>query len=430
MADKYRKDKVRGFYYDHQIMNPLYTVTLHPNTRPKAYDEWSNELVEGHDLIIDNIKSSAASTGTDPQEHHFDKEWDRFFTLGYNENPDNNLDGYLPVISNGKWCRYYAEPICSSIFQEDFSFNINNEWSSWDGGNAIEGIYNSIRQWAPLIGTGAKALKEGVSSMNGDNFGADLVRGITPYVDKLGNFGMDAAHTFNKALYIQGTRYSMYNGTSTDFGGSMTMKFTLLSDWKEWYPGENNYHFVSVYDQLNLIYPYAVGFFERHHGGLGWAGKAIESGEFKESVDHFMNDYVGWQNPPGGFEAIDRNIDVVQKGTLRLILGGYYTIDNLVIKNLQVNVSRQLCKNPKKGGRMVPMYADVTLTLTPASVYTDKKLGQFLNNTGMQSIQMALEKVQKQESGSGGSSDNSKSNGNNPEKGKKTTTNKKSNKSS
>ena len=125
------------------------------------------------------------------------------------------------------------------IFQEDFSFNINNEWSSWDGGNAIEGIYNNIRQWAPLIGTGAKALKEGVSSMNGDNFGADLVRGITPYVDKLANFGMDAAHTFNKALYIQGTRYSMYNGTSTDFGGSMTMKFTLLSDWKEWYPGEN-----------------------------------------------------------------------------------------------------------------------------------------------------------------------------------------------
>ena len=393
-ADKYRKDKVRGFYYDHQIMNPLYTVTLHPNTRPKSYDEWSNSLVDGHDLIIDNIKSSASSTGTDPQDKHYDKEWDRFFTLGYNESPDNNLDGYLPVISNGAWCKYYAEPICSSIFQEDFSFNINNEWSSWDAGNPIEGIYNSIRQWAPLIGTGAKALKEGVSSMNGDNFGADIVRGITPYVDKLANFTMGASHTFNKALYIQGTRYSMYNGTSTDFGGSMTMKFTLLSDWKEWYPGENDYHFVSVYDQLNLIY-----------------------------LDHFMNDYVGWQNPPAGFEAIDRNIDVVQKGTLRLVLGGYYTIDNLVIKNFQVNVSRQLCKNPNKNGRMVPMYADVTISLTPASVYTDKKLGQFLNNTGMQSIQKALEKVQEEESGSGGNNGNGKGD-NKPKEGSSKNNNK------
>jgi hypothetical protein len=413
MADKYRKDKVRGFYYDHQIMNPLYTVTLHPNTRPKSFDDWSNDLVDGKDLIIDNIRSAASSTGTDPQKQHYDKAWDRFFTLGYSEDPSNHLDGYLPVISGGNtWRRYYAEPICSSIFQEDFSFNINNEWSSWDGGNAIEGIYNSIRQWAPLIGTGAKALKEGVSSMNGDNFGADIVRGITPYVDKLANFAGDAAKTFNKALYIQGTRYSMYNGTSTDFGGSMTMKFTLLSDWKEWYPGENQYHFVSVYDQLNMIYPYAVGFFERHHGGIGWAAEDIKGGEFKQSVDHFMNEYVGWQNPPGGFEAIDRNIDVVQKGTLRLVLGGYYTIDNLVIKNFQVNVSRQLCKNPNKNGRMVPMYADVTISLTPASVYTDKKLGQFLNNSGMQAIQVALERVQKEgNSGTGsGSGNNGKNN--------------------
>lgn len=415
MADKYRKDKVRGFYYDHQIMNPLYTVTLHPNTRPKSFDDWSNNLVDGKDLIIDNIRSAASSTGTDPQKQHYDKAWDRFFTLGYSEDPSNHLDGYLPVISSGnEWRRYYAEPICSSIFQEDFSFNINNEWSSWDGGNAIEGIYNSIRQWAPLIGTGAKALKEGVSSMNGDNFGADIVRGITPYVDKLANFAGDAAKTFNKALYIQGTRYSMYNGTSTDFGGSMTMKFTLLSDWKEWYPGENQYHFVSVYDQLNMIYPYAVGFFERNHGGIGWAAEDIKSSEFKQSVDHFMNEYVGWQNPPAGFEAIDRNIDVVQKGTLRLVLGGYYTIDNLVIKNFQVNVSRQLCKNPNKNGRMVPMYADVTISLTPASVYTDKKLGQFLNNSGMQAIQVALERIQKEGNSGAGSGKGNDSKNNKP----------------
>ena len=73
---------------------------------------------------------------------------------------------------------------------------------------------------------------------------------------------------------------------------------------------------------------------------------------------------------------------------------------------------------------MVPMYADITLTLTPASVYTDKKLGQFLNNTGMQSIQKALEKVQKEDSGSGSGSGGKKGNGNS-NSGNATTTNNK-----
>jgi hypothetical protein len=78
------------------------------------------------------------------------------------------------------------------------------------------------------------------------------------------------------------------------------------------------------------------------------------------------------------------------------MLGGYYTIDNLVIKNVSFNVSRTLCKDPaveegtKGGPKMVPTYADVQLELQPASVYTDVKLGRFLNNEGMNSIITAL----------------------------------------
>jgi len=43
---------------------------------------------------------------------------------------------------------------------------------------------------------------------------------------------------------------------------------------------------------------------------------------------------------------------------------------------------------------MVPLYADVTLELGPASVYTDVKLGRFLNNAGMNSIIKALSDAQ------------------------------------
>jgi hypothetical protein len=178
----------------------------------------------------------------------------------------------------------------------------------------------------------------------------------------------------------------------------MTMKFTLLSDWKQWYPGAPDYHFMTVYDQLMYIYPYCIGFYESGLGGLeSYIQKAIEDGKVKETVSNFANAYVGWQAPPGGFESINRNIDVQQKGTLRLILGGFYTIDNLVIKDINVNVSRQLCKDPSDKDNMVPLYADVQITLQPASVYTDLSLGRFLNSSGMASIIKACSKINKEE---------------------------------
>ncbi len=191
----------------------------------------------------------------------------------------------------------------------------------------------------------------------------------------------------------------MYNGTSTNFG-TMSMKFTLLSDWKKWHPKDIKYHFMSVYDQLAYIYPYCMGQFEKasEKEVESAIGKITESKKAQEALGKFVNEYVGWQSPPGGFKSINRNIDVQQLGTLRLMMGGYYTIDNLVIKNITVNVSRQLCKDPtSKKGNMIPMYADVTLELRPASVYTDLSLGRFLNNSGMLEIHKAFSSMLEEE---------------------------------
>jgi hypothetical protein len=46
---------------------------------------------------------------------------------------------------------------------------------------------------------------------------------------------------------------------------------------------------------------------------------------------------------------------------------------------------------------MVPLYADVQITLQPASVYTDLSLGRFLNSSGMMSIIKATSKINKEE---------------------------------
>lgn len=397
----YHQDKVEGFYYDHQIFNPLYTVTLHPNTRPipgGSSPNWSQTgLVDcSNDMIIGGMKKRPNHT----PDRHYDKEWDEFFTNGYSENSTGSIDGYLPPTSTGKWSNYYSEPICSSIFSEDFNFSFANEWTSWDGGNFFENTFKTVKPYAPFLGTLSNSIKK--INPNGNSFGSDIASNLNGIVQKLGKAAEKMEPVLNKALYIQGTRFTMYNGTSTNFG-NMTMKFTLLSDWRQWYPGEldktNQPHFMTVYDQLAYLYPYCIGFFERGIGGeaTGWIKEAISAG-FAESVSQFANEYVGWQAPPGGYETINRNIDVQQKGTLRLILGGFYTIDNLIIKNVSVNLSRTLCKDPTakelNKAVMVPLYADVTLELGPASVYTDVKLGRFLNNAGMNSIIKALSDAQ------------------------------------
>lgn len=397
-AEVYNQNKVQGFYYDHQIYNPLYTVTLHPNTRPYPGDKsvkWK-DCPEGIDDSNDLIISSF--TGKDHPDKHYDKKWDEFFTNGYTE--DNNgtpSDGKLPVLTDNPHSKYYAEPICSSIFTEDFNFSIANEWSGHDGGNFLESAFKNLKPYAPFLGTLAKGIKN--TDLEGaKGLGGSAASWLSSILGEAGNIAEGLEPVLNKALYIQGTRYSMYNGSSTNFG-NMTMKFTLLSDWKQWYPGSTDYHFMTVYDQLMYIYPYCIGFYEAGLGGKvdSFIRKEIKNGTLVETVSKFANAYVGWQSPPGGFESINRNIDVQQKGTLRLVLGGFYTIDNLVIKDINVNVSRQLCKDPTDKDNMVPLYADVQITLQPASVYTDLSLGRFLNSSGMASIIKATCKINKEE---------------------------------
>lgn len=398
----YNKDKVHGFYYDHQMMNPLYTVTLHPNTRARAPQDndfdWSNDLVNKKDAF---------------EIEHFDTKWEEFLTNGYSGASSGTNGGYLPGIDPFKpWSKYYAEPICSSIFSEDFMFSLNNEWSSWDGGNAIENLFKTAKPYAPMMTSLAQGLKGAEKSMEGLNgFGASAVQAMTNLAGTAGDAFNKAGNKLNKALYIQGTRYSMYNGTSTHFG-NMSMKFTVLSDWVQDWPSPNGdapWRFSTVYDKIRRIFPYALGFYRPERGGLGWLWEEIKvKKEISEPIDKFIAEYAGWQSPPGGYEASTKNINNVQKGTLRLVLGGYYTIDNLVIKNWTVNMSRQLCKNPDKPEEMVPLYADIQIDLAPAGVYTDAKLDQFINQGGMKEIIKAMTPPQVENNGTGETDKNSK----------------------
>lgn len=119
-------------------------------------------------------------------------------------------------------------------------------------------------------------------------------------------------------MVIQGTRFSYYGGTSTNFG-NLTMRFTLFADWKI-QNGEPV--FMTVHDQLNEIYPYVMGKFRPIQTNLEnskitkFLDKALNGNYISDAagtIDDFVETYFGWQDAPGGFQASVRSIDTCQK---------------------------------------------------------------------------------------------------------------------
>jgi hypothetical protein len=100
----------------------------------------------------------------------------------------------------------------------------------------------------------------------------------------------------------------------------------------------------------------------------------IESGEISKE----LNRWLGWQCPPGGLKSNLQNYDTIQEGTLKLQFGPYYSIDNLVIRDVQLSFSKQMVKVANNSGNtnttIMPLYCDVLMSFQPVIRYTDKNL--------------------------------------------------------
>ena len=81
-------------------------------------------------------------------------------------------------------------------------------------------------------------------------------------------------------------------------------------------------------------------------------------------------------------------LDNVLEGTLRLNIGGMWAIDNLVLKNMNVIMSKVQAKDPreKNSGKTVPLYAEITLQLAPASTIIDTGYDRIIGHKGMEDI--------------------------------------------
>lgn len=336
-----------GWYYDLQLENRLISATLHPNQILTKDGVWRDVLEE--------------------------------------KDPDND--------------KYAKDPICTAIINEDFNVSVANSWSDF-GGDMLGQMWESIKPLAPYASAAETMIDKAVSdwnNMNNSTNPEDMAKAqriresamsqkmgelMTILNTKIKNREINITDYLNRALVVQGTRFSYYSGSGTSFGNLM-MKFTIFPTY------DKEGKFKSVDSQVEKLFPYCIG-----HFVTGTDGVVKTSSEKRDYSK--IDEFIAWQKPPGNFRADVKNVDVVQTGTLLLKFGAYYMIDNLIVENASFNFSKQMTKNPKaykqigNSDIISPLYCDVSIQLRPATKYSDESLKKFVLGRGSTKTQEAI----------------------------------------
>lgn len=372
--DTYNKtNAISGWYYDLQLDNRFFCASLHANTVFKA-----NENGDGGEWIPwsdDTVPSNSKARG------YLSNEVDTEITGREDIARDDEVN----------YQRYSKDALCKSIINEDFQTAASNVWTD-HGADAIGEVFNEFKKYAPysdklegalgkLSEKTKKFSKQTKSTLLGGMLGkmGEAFEGVKDFLKN--NPGV--TDYLNSTLVVQGARFKYYSGTGTAFG-NLGMRFTLFPKWQKIDPGQPP-KFMSVTDQLEFLYPYFIGKYQKINlDSIGETKsengliKKVASTAEKVAKDIKMDEFVAWQHPPGGFRAKVRDIDIIQKGTLRLRFGLQYYLDNLLCSDVSLNFSKQMMKYYDQGKiKLTPLYCDVNITLTPATKYSDIKLKEF-----------------------------------------------------
>ena len=364
MSDRVLNNK-SCWFYDNQLLDRMTSVSLHANTYLDSNRKWRK----------------------------FEK---------------NDKTGGIDA---GGYC---LAPLCTSILSEDFQVSISNTWNEV-GGDPISGMWDQmVRPIAPY----AKYAKDIIADVgkNIDKWGAkntdkitNTTRELTRWAGQTGEYmrthGEEAIDYMNSVLISQGTRFSYYSGSGVSFG-NLQMRFTMFPIWAE---EGNNYTFLSVPQQLELLFPYVMGTYTRLNLGMK-DGKPVahDANGADKNLDEDYSTLLGWQHPPAGYQAVYEDIDKNGiKGTLKLRIGSFYVLESLVCDSMSFNLSRQMVKRPmsdngegagwsgllksRNGGdgdsakKMIedhlafsPLFADVILSFRPATKYSDNTMRRFI----------------------------------------------------
>lgn len=337
-------NKISGWYYDLQLENRLTSATLHPS-KIKVGTEWKK----------------FSDDSVDEKWKEGDPDYDQF---------------------------YSKRPICSAIITEDFNVSVANSWSAF-GGDMLGQMWESVKPMAPYVGVFKGMIHEAVADYESaskedrariqESAASSTLAGVMKTLDNAfqSETGANITDYLNRALVVQGTRFSYYSGSGTSFG-NLVMKFTV-------FPKFENGKFKSVDEQMSDIYPYCIG---EYVSGTDGVTDFVED----ESTKNLIDNMIGWQKPPGGFESYVRDVDVIQPGTLMLRFGAFYAITNLVVENANFNYSKQMVKNPDPNEKSIlsPLYCDVTIQLKPATKYSSNSLNEFVSSRASRNTLQAV----------------------------------------
>lgn len=362
--------KVSGFYYDQQLGDYLLTARLYPNAI---------------------LTSTTAGGGEDevwsPPPH----------------TDENNGETYFTTDTNNKKWWYSTTPIARAILNEEFNVSIANQWSDF-GGDPLGQFWNSQKAMGPYMALAGKAFLEMAAQTEKYDFGRlnaeestknTIKSGITNILGSLGKSNIIQSKLLHRSLVVQGTQFTYFGGTGTDFG-SLNMKYTVFADYFD--DGLGGVEWRSVHRQLTgisdrdgktredtCLLDYVIGNYINFADPGGTVDKAAtDSGvNISNEVRSSLNEFAQWQMAPGGYEAAIKSIDTIQKGTLKLEIGMFYSVANLVIQSVQLNFSKTMIKNPdawSKGEyKLEPMACDVMVTLKPATKSSKNSLLEFIN---------------------------------------------------
>lgn len=358
--------KIRGWYYDKQMNSPLTSATLHANM-------WWNERGNGGKGEFINWDKISGDNG---------------FGSHGNECDRDNYETLIGTVPDA--CGYGIDPICTSILNEDFNIAISNTWSEF-GGDPIGEVWNNLRGSLAAVGKELKvagqmlldnnnqaiAESESIKASGGHvsrtrEWIQEKIKWVDTRIDTSSWSDFDIVSFMNKALVTNGTRFTYYGGTGIAFG-NLGMKFTIFPKW------ENN-QFLDVQNQVIKLYPYFIGQMESFEDatrvGTSQPGDSFVAGTLKDVANRcFM-----FQNPPGGYLTEMSGIDLIQQGTLKLKIGSFYEITNLVCSDVMLNFSKNMVKNPTNQ-EISPLFCDVNITLRPSTKYSDKMLRKFVGGS-------------------------------------------------
>ena len=423
----------KGFYYDIQTKDPATRISLHPNTVVTGYtqDVWdssnpSKHLYDTGDTCIIPIWEDFSSGGSNANPNSRlplvstrrfggDRSKPEILTWFTPEDPENSPE-IFKTGRYGKWTSgedgnrpptnypYAKEAICSAILNEDFRVNVSNNFSKL-GGDPLGEFINSAKSALPIMGEVSNFLKNiakktSETSENWKKEGKD-----TSAVDTLGKYlNMASGWTnvnkalMNRAIVFQGARFSYFGGTGVAFD-NVALNYTMFPYWDTEDCDDNGFpKFKTIYDQLEIILPYVIGdFVPLVFSEVVKTGSESKAVSFLKDIEGeakgIASSFGSWQLPPAGFEAAIKDIDVIQKGTLKLKVGSLYSIDNIVITSCNFTLSKHLIKHPQIEAELenatenaaqylTPAFCDVQLGLKPVSMASKNSLLRFIRGEG------------------------------------------------